>query len=79
MGNWMNPWQKSFDANLLDVLPNLLTSLVFRILSILIDVLEYWSKTSFVANIVLLFILVLNEAICFFIDSVISQVHAEII
>ena len=79
MRNRVYARQDSFDAYLLDIFPDLISCLILGTCSVIVNVLQDRGKASLVADVVLFFILVLNEAISFFVDSIVCQMHAKIV
>jgi len=76
VGNVVYSNHQSLDTYLLDIFPNFIAGFIFCALSMLVDIIENRCKTTFVSYVILSFILVLNEAISVFIDSIIGQMHA---
>lgn len=66
----VNPCEESLHANLFDIVPHFLAAFVSA-LSVLVDVLKDGSEAPLVAHVCSVFMLVLNEAVCLFVDGIV--------
>ena len=69
---------QSLNNHILNIRPYLFSCLIGWVLSVTLDVIENSSKTSLVANVVFIRILIEYEVIAILIDSIVCQMHAQI-
>jgi hypothetical protein len=67
-----------FHAYLLDLRPHLISSFT-KLFRMLIYIIQNIGDTSFMTNITLFFMLILNEHLRLFINSIIGKMHAKIV
>lgn len=79
MCNRVDTRHERLHANFFDLLPHLITRLVRIVLSVPVNVLQDRRETSFVTNVRLLLILILDKAVSFLVDGVVGQVHAQVV
>lgn len=75
MSNLMNPAHYCFYADLLDVLPNFISCLIFFVLSVCIDIVENGRKRALVSDIVMILVFILDEAVGLLVNRVVGQMH----
>lgn len=79
MSNLMNPAHYCFYADLLDVLPNFISCLIFFVLSVCIDIVENGRKRALVSDIVMILVFILDEAVGLLVNGVVGQMHTQVI
>lgn len=79
MWNRVDSSHNGFDAYSFDIFPNFISCFIIWIFSIGVNILQNRSKASFVANVSSVSIFILDESICFFVNSVIGKVHAQVV
>lgn len=74
----MNSGHDCLGTYLLDILPYLFACPIGFLLPILINMVQNRGQASFVANVCMFLIFVLNKSICFLVDCIIRQMHAQV-
>ena len=72
------PGNQSLNYHILYIRPYLFSSLICWVLAVTLDVIEDSPKTSLVANIVFIRILIEYEVIAVLVDRIVCQMHAQI-
>ena len=76
----MYSWEQGLHANVFDLLPDLISwrqLILFG--SFAIDVFQYWSQRSFMADVISVGVFILLKSWLLFIDCIVCEVHAQIV
>jgi hypothetical protein len=75
----MHPCHQGLNANLFDFFPDHVACGILIAGSVLVNVVQDGGKRPLVSHILPVFIFILNESICVFVDGIIRQVHTKVV